>query len=157
MKRVFKNPWLYIFIFVFIYAISLLTAAVLLMEKNKSILKKQATETNANKIKQKLNEKILNGNIYFSTDYFVNINDEEKATTTAGIICVLGNGNVLHTTMTAENIDGRIKETEETVNFLIKHWDKILDDLIKTIVEAGQRSPVPESKPEKEKTIKKKV
>ena len=65
--------------------------------------------------------------------------------------------------MTAENVDGRMKETEETVNFLIKHQDEIFDDLIRTIVEAGQRYLDTEPKKEKspqpqnEGVIKKKV
>ena len=56
-----------------------------------------------------------------------------------------------------------MKETEETVRFLIKHQDEIIDDLIRVIIEAGQRDPTPdkpdkkEISPQNEKTIKKKV
>lgn len=90
-----------------------------------------------------------------------NASDEEKTVTTVGVICVLENGNIIHITTTGENIDGRIKGTEETVDFIIEHQNEILDELIKAIVEAGQRDPAQNSKKENllkiGKMIKKKV
>ena len=162
--KIFKNPWLCIFI---IYVAGLLTLATLFIAKPvvKFILKERGAETNAKtdkKIKQKLSKK-THLNEYFSTGYSANTNDEEKTITTAGIICILGNGNIVHVTMTAENVDGRMKETEGTVDFIIKHQDEIFDDLIRTIVEAGQRYLDTEPKKEKspqpqnEGVIKKKV
>ena len=48
---------------------------------------------------------------------------------------------------TAENISGRMKETEETIRFFTEHQDEIFNDLALTIVEAGQK--VPEKEPKK--------
>ena len=170
MKSTIKNPWWFIlknpwFYFLLYFMVVLITIAWFAPKSVKKIinLKKQETEINK-KIERKSNKKInLNESTYFSTRYSADTNDEEKIITTAGIICILGNGNIIHVTMTAENVDGRMKETEETVNFLIKHQDEIFDDLIRTIVEAGQRSLDTEPKKEKspqpqnEGVIKKKV
>ena len=166
MRNTIKNPWWFIlknpWFYFLLYFIAVLMAIAWFTPKSvKKIinLTKQETEINK-KIERKSNE---NESTYFSTGYSANTNDEEKIITTAGIICILGNGNIVHVTMTAENVDGRMKETEETVNFLIKHQDEIFDDLIRTIVEAGQRYL--DTEPKKEKSpqpqnkgaIKKKV
>ena len=166
MRNTIKNPWWFIlknpWFYFLLYFIAVLMAIAWFTPKSvKKIinLTKQETEINK-KIERKSNE---NESTYFSTGYSANTNDEEKIITTAGIICILGNGNIIHVTMTAENVDGRMKETEETVNFLIKHQDEIFDDLIRTIVEAGQRYLDTEPKKEKspqpqnEGVIKKKV
>lgn len=142
------NPWL-------LYLVLLLTLAVFFGIKPVKKLIKNTFVIPV--LKQKIS---LNEGDYFSTDYSANTTDHEKIITTAGVIYVLGNGNVIHVIASGENIDGRIKETEETVDFIIKHEDEILDELIRTIVEAGQKSPPLE--PEKEKAlqndaIKKKV
>lgn len=170
MKGTSVNPCLYILLFLVIFWAMVIYLAAKPTKNflNSFIFKEQATETkkNADKTKKKTSEKTnLNENVYFSISYSADIDDEEKIITTAGIICVLENGNVIHITMTAENIDGRMRETEETVRFLIKHQDEIFDDLIRTIVEDGQRGPTPDKpdkkerlpQPQNEKIIKKKV
>ena len=82
-------------------------------------------------------------------------NDEEKTITTAGIICILPNGNILHVIMTGENFNGRMKNTEETIGFLTKHQDEIFDDMARTIVEAERKSlPI---EPKKKGLLKTKV
>ena len=159
MRNTIKNPWWFMlknpWFYFFIYFIAVFVAIAWFAPKSvKKIINLTKQE------KEKIN---LNESTYFSTGYSADTNDEEKTITTAGIICILGNGNIVHVTMTAENVDGRMKETEETVNFLIKHQDEIFDDLIRTIVEAGQRYLDTEPKKEKspqpqnEGVIKKKV
>ena len=91
------------------------------------------------KTKQKASKKI-NKDGYFSTSYSVNTNDDGQVKTTAGIIYILPNGNILHVVMTAENIEGKIKETKETIDFLTEHQNEIFNDLAITIVEAGQKT-----------------
>lgn len=161
MKRVFTNPWWGVLLFLAIFWIT--TIVCLTAKPVKKLIintftKEQKTEINKNK--RELNKKMhLSKGHYFSADYSVSVNDEEKIITTVGIVCVLGNGNVIHITTTGENVDGRIKETEETVDFIIKHQDEIFDELIRAIVEAGQRHQEPKiEKPlQNNKSIKKKV
>ena len=159
MKSTIKNPWWFIlknpwFYFLLYFMVVLITIAWFAPKSVKKIINLTKQE------KEKIN---LNESTYFSTGYSADTNDEEKIITTAGIICILGNGNIVHVTMTAENVDGRMKETEGTVDFIIKHQDEIFDDLIRTIVEAGQRYLDTEPKKEKspqpqnEGVIKKKV
>jgi len=146
-----KNPWFYFFIYFIAVFVAIAWFAPKSVKKIINLTKQE---------KEKIN---LNESTYFSTGYSADTNDEEKIITTAGIICILGNGNIVHVTMTAENVDGRMKETEGTVDFIIKHQDEIFDDLIRTIVEAGQRYLDTEPKKEKspqpqnEGVIKKKV
>jgi len=159
MRNTIKNPWWFMlknpWFYFFIYFIAVFVAIAWFAPKSvKKIINLTKQE------KEKIN---LNESTYFSTGYSADTNDEEKIITTAGIICILGNGNIVHVTMTAENVDGRMKETEGTVDFIIKHQDEIFDDLIRTIVEAGQRYLDTEPKKEKspqpqnEGVIKKKV
>ena len=146
-----KNPWFYFFIYFIAVFVAIAWFAPKSVKKIINLTKQE---------KEKIN---LNESTYFSTGYSADTNDEEKIITTAGIICILGNGNIVHVTMTAENVDGRMKETEGTVDFIIKHQDEIFDDLIRTIVEAGQRYLDTEPKiekspqPQNEGVIKKKV
>lgn len=149
------NPWWGILFFLVIFWMIIFWPLAKPIKKliMNTFVSKQETKTDSSKkIKQKIS---LNEGDYFSTNYSVNTNDNEKIITTAGVIYVLGNGNVIHVIASGENIDGRIKETEETVDFIIKHEDEILDDIARAIVEAEQKSPPLE--PEKEKPSQKKV
>lgn len=158
-----SNPRLFILLYLVVSSVALLWFGTKYIKKLANVLVLKQT-TKANKPEQKLSEKIsLNEGDYSSADYSINTNDEEKTITTAGIICILPNGNILHFIMTGENINGRMNDTEETINFLTKHQNEIFDDMARTIVEAGQKSSPLEPKKERpiqnesDTPIKKKV
>lgn len=162
MKRVFTNPWWSILLFLAIFWTTIIWLSV--KPITKLIVKIFAEEygMEINKIKPESSKKIyLNNYQYSSLGYSMDTTDEEKTMTTTGIICVLPNGNILHVIMTGENIDGRMKNTEEIIGFITKHQDEIFNDLARTIVEAEQKTPPPELKKEKipqnDGAIKKKV
>ena len=105
MRNTIKNPWWFMlknpWFYFFIYFIAVFVAIAWFAPKSvKKIINLTKQE------KEKIN---LNESTYFSTGYSADTNDEEKIITTAGIICILGNGNIVHVTMTAENVDGRMK------------------------------------------------
>lgn len=156
------NPRLYILLYLTVSLVALMFFGVKYVKKlTRFLVLKQETQLNKNE--RKPSEKIyLNNYQYSSLGYSMDTNDKEKTITTAGIICILPNGNILHAIMTGENVDGRMKNTEETIDFLTYYQDEIFDDIARTIVEAGQKPPPtePKKKPfqnEINEPVKKKV
>lgn len=159
LLKFLSNPWLWMFV----YIIVILTTGVCLIKKpvkklivNTLAIKQKIDTAPSKKIKQKLNKKTcLDEDIYYSTGYSINTNDEGKTIMTAGVICILENGNIIHIIAIGENVDGGMKNTEETIGFLNRHQDEIFNDIARTIVEAGQK--LPSAEPEKEKPLRNEV
>ena len=161
--KIFKNLRLYIVLYFIAMPFLMGWGTIKLVKKIKEIVSKQETgEKTDKKTERKVIKKTNQdqGN-YFSTGYSVNTNNEEKVITTAGIIYILPNGNIIHVITIAENIEGRMKETEETIKFLTEHQNEIFNDLAVKIVESGQKSPKEERERKTEPippiTTKKKV
>ena len=151
LLKFLSNPWLYILPYFVVLLIVLPYLAVKPVKKLvRMFILRQSTEIKAIKSKVGPSEKTyLNSGPYSSLGYSMDTNDEEKTITTAGIICILPNGNILHVIMTGENFNGRMKNTEETIGFLTKHQDEIFDDMARTIVEAERKSLPIEPKKER--------
>mgnify|MGYP001571300223 FL=1 len=145
-----SNPWFYILLY---FVASLIILPYLTVRPVKKLVRmfiKQTTEIKVIKNKMGSSEKTyLNSDPYSSLSYSMDTNDEEKTITTAGIICILPNGNILHVIMTGENVNGGMKNIEETIGFLTKHQNEIFDDMARTIVEAERKSLPIEPKKER--------